>query len=87
MRGLMLDGRRKSMRPMGTRLGVDDTGFKNDGAFSPCVARQHSGTLGKTGNCQIGVSIHAAADQASCPLDWRLYTPQQLPPTPAGTTP
>ena len=54
---------------------VDDTGFKKDGAFSPCVARQYSGTLGKIGNCQIGVSIHAATDQASCPLDWRLYVP------------
>jgi SRSO17 transposase len=110
LRGLMLDGRRKSMQPMGERLGVDyqqlqqfvssspwkvepvrhvlvrralqligpdawvvdDTGFKKDGASSPCVARQHSGTRGKIGNCQIGVSIHAATDQASCPLDWRL---------------
>ena len=91
LRGLMLDGRRKSMQPMGTRLGidyqqlqqfvsaspwkvepvrrvlvrralqlirpdawvVDDTRFKKDGAFSPCVARQYSGTLGKIGNCQM----------------------------------
>ena len=54
---------------------VDDTGFKKDGASSPCVARQYSGTLGKIGTCQIGVSIHAATNQASCPLDWRLYAP------------
>ena len=114
LRGLMLDGRRKSLQPMGTRLGVDyqqlqqfvssspwkvepvrqvlvrralkligpdawvvdDTGFKKDGSSSPCVARQYSGTLGKIDKCQIAVSIHAATDQASCPLNWRLYVPQ-----------
>lgn len=114
LRGLMLDGRRKSMQPMAERLGVDhqqlqqfvasstwavepvrrrlaylavetirpeawvidDTGFKKDGPSSPCVARQYSGTLGKIGNCQIGVSVHAATDAASCPLDWRLYVPE-----------
>src|SRR5208282_4011165 len=39
-------------------LVVDDTGFPKDGDASPCVARQYSGTLGKTGNCQVGVSVH-----------------------------
>jgi SRSO17 transposase len=55
---------------------VDDTGFGKDGNFSPCVARQYSGTLGKVGNCQIAVSVHAASDTASCPLNWRLFLPQ-----------
>jgi hypothetical protein len=36
---------------------VDDTGFPKDGTASPLVARQYSGTLGKTGNCQVGVSV------------------------------
>jgi SRSO17 transposase len=27
-------------------------------------------------NCQVGVSIHAATDQASCPIDWRLFLPE-----------
>ncbi|MFJ2095477.1 transposase [Streptomyces sp. NPDC087901] len=31
--------------------------------------------LGKVGNCQIGVSVHAASDTASCPLSWRLFLP------------
>src|SRR3954464_6216526 len=113
LRGLLLDGRRKSMQPMAERLGVDhqalqqfvttstwdtaavrariarraveviepvawvvdDTGFPKDGKGSPCVARQYSGTLGKVANCQIGVSVHAVTDTASCPLDWRLYLP------------
>lgn len=114
LRGLLLDGRRKSMQPMAGRLGVDhqqlqqfmttstwpveavrarlarravavvrpqvwvvdDTGFPKDGVSSPGVARQYSGTLGKVGNCQIGVSVHAASDTASCPLSWRLFLPR-----------
>lgn len=42
---------------------------------SPGVARQYCGTLGKVANCQIGVSVHAVTDTASCPLDWRLFVP------------
>jgi SRSO17 transposase len=56
-------------------LVVDDTGFPKDGDASPCVARQYSGTLGKTGNCQIGVSVHLVNDHASCAADWRLFCP------------
>src|SRR3954467_259802 len=115
VRGLLLDGRRKSMQPMAERLGVDhqglqqfvssstwavepvrqrlairavaviapeawvvdDTGFPKDGTASPGVARQYSGTLGKVGNCQIGVSISAVTDTASCPLDWRRVLPER----------
>jgi SRSO17 transposase len=113
-RGLLTDGRRKSMQPMAARLGVDhqrlqqfitsstwdyaavrrnvarwfasaqpvealvvdDTGFAKDGSASPCVARQYSGTLGKTGNCQAGVSVHLVNEHASCAADWRLFCPQ-----------
>ena len=123
LRGLMLDGKRKSMQPMAERLGVDfqqlqqfvsssqwriepvrrviatratetitpeawvidDTGFKKDGASSPGVARQYSGTLGKIGNCQIGVSIHLATDTASCPVNWRLFIPESWDDTCAET--
>ncbi|GAB1644005.1 IS701 family transposase [Krasilnikovia sp. MM14-A1259] len=114
LRGLMLDGQRKSMQPMAARLGVDhqqlqqfltsstwdvvgvrrrvataavglitprvwvvdDTGFAKDGPASACVARQYSGTLGKVGNCQIAVSVHAATDVGSAVLDWRLFVPE-----------
>src|SRR5512142_2729557 len=55
---------------------VDDTGFLKDRRFSPGVARQYCGSLGKVGNCQIAVSVHAATDTASCPLDWRLFLPE-----------
>src|SRR2546428_13497330 len=114
VRGLLADGRRKSMQPMAARLGVDhqrlqqfitsstwdyvavrrnvarwfaasqpvealvidDTGFAKDGAASPCVARQYSGTLGKVANCQIGVSVHLVNERASCAADWRLFCPE-----------
>ncbi len=114
VRGLLTDGRRKSMQPMAERLGVDhqrlqqfitsstwdyvavrrnvarwfagsqpvealvvdDTGFAKDGAASPCVARQYSGTLGKVGNCQVGVSVHLVNERASCAADWRLFCPE-----------
>jgi SRSO17 transposase len=113
VRGLLTDGRRKSMQPMAERLGidhqrlqqfitsstwdyaavradvarwfassqlvealvVDDTGFAKDGSSSPCVARQYAGTLGKIGNCQIGVSVHLVNERASCAADWRLFCP------------
>nr|WP_245887103.1 transposase [Umezawaea tangerina] len=122
LRGLLLDGRRKSMQPMAERLGVDhqglqqfvttstwdtdavrarlartaveaigpvawavdDSGFPKDGTNSPGVARQYSGTLGKVANCQIGVSVHAVTDTASCPLHWRLFLPESWDTAKAG---
>jgi SRSO17 transposase len=116
LRGLMLDGKRKSVEPMAARLldgdeqclqqfvnqspwdevavrralarrmsrelspegwVIDDTGFPKFGRMSVGVARQYSGALGKVGNCQIGVSVNACSDEASCPLDWRLFVPEE----------
>jgi SRSO17 transposase len=54
----------------------DDTGFPKCGKHSVGVARQYSGTLGKIGNCQIGVSMHYATPQGSMPLDFELYLPE-----------
>jgi SRSO17 transposase len=54
---------------------IDDSGFPKDGPASPCVARQYSGTLGKTGNCQIGVSVQMVTDTASLAANWRLFCP------------
>jgi SRSO17 transposase len=50
-------------------LVAGDTGFPKDATASPCVARQYSGTLGKTGNCQIAVSVHLVNERASCAAD------------------
>ena len=55
---------------------LDDTGFPKDGKRSPGVKRQYSGTLGKIGNCQIGVSLHAVGKSGTVPLGWALYLPQ-----------
>jgi hypothetical protein len=55
---------------------LDDTGFVKDGKHSPGVKRQYSGTLGKVGNCQIGVSLHAVGATGTVPLGWALYLPQ-----------
>ncbi len=56
---------------------VDDTGIPKDGAHSPGVKRQYSGTLGKIGNCQITVSVHAVGERGTLPLGWRLYLPEE----------
>src|SRR6266487_2933665 len=55
---------------------VDDTGFPKDGPCSVGVQRQYCGTLGKRANCQLGVSVNAITEHASCPLDWRLFVPE-----------
>lgn len=116
LRGLMLDGRRKSIQPMAERLPegnmqalqqfvnqspwdplpvrrriarrlsetitpqvwvIDDVSFPKCGHASAGVARQYCGALGKRANCQVAVSVHAATDTASCPLDWQLYLPRE----------
>jgi SRSO17 transposase len=124
LRGLLLDGKRKSMQPMAERLGVDhqqlqqfvtsstwdhvevrrrlarwadefiepeayvidDSGFPKDGSDSPGVARMYSGTLGKVGNCQIGVSVHAVTDWASAAINWALFLPNSWDDTTTANT-
>ena len=116
IRGLLLDGERKSIEPMAARLPegnvqamqqsigqspwpwapvwqrlaqrmttelapdpvwtIDDAGFAKQGRHSVGVARRYSGTLGKTANCQVAVSLHQVGAEESAILDWRLYLPQ-----------
>jgi SRSO17 transposase len=56
---------------------LDDTGIPKDGKHSPGVKRQYSGTLGKTGNCQVTVSLHAVGERGTLPLGWSLYLPEE----------
>jgi SRSO17 transposase len=51
----------------------DDTGFAKQGRSSVGVARQYSGTLGKTGNCQVTVNCHYAERTLAWPVATRLY--------------
>lgn len=116
MRGLMLDGCRKSIQAMASRLPagdeqnlqqfvnqstwdpmpvqrricermlpliaptawvIDDVSVPKDGRMSVAVAPQYCGALGKRANCQVAVSVHAATDTASCPLQWWLFLPKE----------
>ncbi len=55
----------------------DDTGFAKQGRCSVGVARQYSGTLGKTGNCQVSVNCHYAERTLAWPVATRLYLPKE----------
>ena len=55
---------------------IDDTGFPKQGKHSVGVQRQYSGTLGKVGNCQIGVSLSVATRHEHVPIDFALYMPE-----------
>jgi len=57
-------------------LVVDETGFPKQGTHSVGVARQYCGTLGKIGNCQIGVFLGYAGPQGHAAIDRALYVPR-----------
>lgn len=54
---------------------LDDTGFPKQGTKSVGVARQYSGTLGKVGNCQVGVFLAYASSRGAALVDRALYLP------------
>ncbi len=56
---------------------VDDSGFIKQGKMSAGVARQYSGTIGKIGNCQIGVFLGYITPNAHLLVDKELYLPGQ----------
>jgi SRSO17 transposase len=58
-------------------LVFDDTGFAKQGRCSVGVKRQYSGTLGKTGNCQVTVNCHYAERTLGWPVATRLYLPKE----------
>jgi len=62
---------------------IDDTGFPKKGPHSVGVTRQYCGELGKQDNCQIAVSLSVATAQASLPIAWQLYLPEDWAKDPA----
>ena len=56
---------------------IDDTGFPKKGRHSVGVARQYCGQLGKQDNCQVAVSLSLANHEASLPVAYRLYLPEE----------
>ncbi len=57
-------------------LVIDDTGFPKKGRHSVGVSRQYSGTLGRTDNCQVAVSLHLASERGSACIGMRLFLPE-----------
>lgn len=55
---------------------IDDTGFPKKGHLSVGVARQYSGTLGRTETCQVAPSLHVAGENGSGCIGLRLYLPE-----------
>lgn len=57
-------------------LFLDDTSFPKKGAESVGVARQWSGRLGKTDNCQVAVIAALGRGDRAAMVDFRLYLPK-----------
>ncbi len=55
---------------------IDDTGFPKKGQHSVGVTRQYCGQLGKQDNCQVAVTLSLANHDASLPVAYRLYLPE-----------
>ena len=55
----------------------DDTGFPKKGSKSAGVARQYSGTLGRTDNCQVATSVHLAGEKGSACVGMQLYLSEE----------
>ena len=78
----MLDKVRELVLPVVERSGpieawiIDDTGFPKKGRHSVGVTRQYCGQLGKQDNCQVAVTLSLANRDASLPVAYRLYLPE-----------
>src|ERR1700755_1216676 len=55
---------------------IDDTGFPKKGRHSVGVSRQYCGQLGKQDNCQVAVTLSLANHDASLPIAYLIYLPE-----------
>jgi SRSO17 transposase len=62
---------------------IDDTGFPKKGRHSVGVTRQYCGQLGKQDNCQVAVTLSLANHDASLPVAYQLYLPEDWATDPA----
>lgn len=60
-----------------TVLAIDETSFTKKGTRSVGVARQWSGRLGKTDNCQVGVFAALSLGKQATLIDGDLYLPEE----------
>src|SRR5947209_12059299 len=78
----MLNKVRELVLPVVERSGpieawiTDATGFPKKGRHSVGVTQQYCGQLGKQDNCQVAVSLSLANRDASIPVAYRLYLPE-----------
>ena len=78
----MLRGVREQVLPVVTReepiqaFIFDDTSYPKKGNHSVGVTRQYCGERGKQDNCQVAVSLSVATHQASLPIAYQLYLPE-----------
>jgi hypothetical protein len=54
---------------------VDEVTFVKHGSYSAAVERQYSRTLGRVGNCQLGLTASLVDQTAAVPVNWRLMIP------------
>jgi SRSO17 transposase len=59
---------------------IDETVFVKNGRTSPCVARQHVETLGRTVTCQLGINVHVVGAARTFVANWRMYVPESWEP-------
>lgn len=55
---------------------VHEAVFPKNGSSSVGVVKQYASPEGRILNCQLGLAVSIAGDQASCPVNWRLLLPK-----------
>src|ERR687892_2027138 len=76
LRDVVRDHATEALADADAVLVIDETGFLKQGKSSCGVARQYTGSAGKTTNCQIGVFAAYVSGQGHAFIDRALYLPK-----------